>query len=99
MPDASSVRNAWALRSRSLKRSAPDSTWSAGRFSGATIRQRFCSCVSATLPFGLSRSTRATLSRSTSTTTLFRSTATFFGTIAHASAGSSSTEDSPGRMA
>src|SRR2546427_7781055 len=36
-------------------------------------------------PLGLSRSTRVTLSRSTSTTTLSRSAATFFGTIVHAS--------------
>ena len=99
MPDASSVRNPWALSSRSLNRSAPASTWSAGRFSGATIRQRLPSWVSATVPLGLSRSTRVTLSRSTSTTTLSRSAATFFGTIVHASAGRSSTDDSPGRMA
>jgi hypothetical protein len=63
------------------------------------IFQRPFSCASVTAPFGLSIAIFVTLSRSTSTTALSRSTATFFGTAFQASSGISITADSPARMA
>ena len=99
MPEASSVRNAWARSSRSLNSTAPASTWSAGSASGATIFQRSFSRASVTAPFGPLSSTWETLSRSTSTTTLLRSTAAFFGTAVHVSSGIRTTLDSPARIA
>jgi hypothetical protein len=79
--------------------SAPTSTWSAGTVEGETIFHSSFSRATVTAPLALCSSTRASLSRSTSTSTLLRSTPTFFGTCFQTSSGTSRTLDSSGRMA